>query len=234
MKNFGRIFKPVALVLIALATLTTLTVNAERDDRQHRDKHNTRVEAPPKDYRLDNRYQHDRYYPRRGHIERALPQRHYIAHYHDRAYFYFRGIWYRPSGPRFIVVAPPIGIIVPFLPPFYTTIWVSGIPYYYANETYYIWRPDLNGYEVTDLPSPTANQEPELMADQLYIYPAKGQSDQQLADDRYECYRWSVEQTGYDPTAPPENLPQNVLNTKREDYRRAMKTCLDGRGYSVR
>jgi hypothetical protein len=27
--------------------------------------------------------------------------------------------------------------VVPVLPPAYTTVWASGVPYYYANDTYY-------------------------------------------------------------------------------------------------
>ncbi|BFM08902.1 glycine zipper domain-containing protein [Halioxenophilus aromaticivorans] len=36
-------------------------------------------------------------------------------------------------------------------------------------------------------------------SDTLFIYPAGGQSDAQLAKDRYQCYRWAVDQTGVDP-----------------------------------
>ena len=34
---------------------------------------------------------------------------------------------------------------------------------------------------------------------QPVIYPANGQSDEQLAVDRAECYAWATTQTGYDP-----------------------------------
>ena len=34
----------------------------------------------------------------------------------------------------------------------------------------------------------------------MYIYPAKGQSQAQQDKDRYECYSWAVQQTGFDPT----------------------------------
>ena len=36
----------------------------------------------------------------------------------------------------------------------------------------------------------------------LIIYPSKGQSQQQLSRDRYECHTWAVQQTGYDPSNP--------------------------------
>lgn len=39
-------------------------------------------------------------------------------------------------------------------------------------------------------------------ATQVYVYPSQGQSAAQLDRDRYECYRWAVEQTGFDPSQP--------------------------------
>jgi hypothetical protein len=31
------------------------------------------------------------------------------------------------------------------------------------------------------------------------IYPAKAQSQQQMEMDKYECYTWAKQQTGFDP-----------------------------------
>jgi hypothetical protein len=36
----------------------------------------------------------------------------------------------------------------------------------------------------------------------IIVYPAKGQSPDQLERDRYECHVWAVQQSGYDPSAP--------------------------------
>jgi hypothetical protein len=66
--------------------------------------------------------------------------------YHNTRYHFQGGVWYRPEGRRFLVVAPPIGLFIPFLPPFYSTIWFGGIPYYYANEVYYTQT--VGGYAV--------------------------------------------------------------------------------------
>lgn len=40
----------------------------------------------------------------------------------------------------------------------------------------------------------------ELAAQDLYIYPQKGQSAEQQGRDRYECHGWAAQQTGFDPT----------------------------------
>lgn len=35
----------------------------------------------------------------------------------------------------------------------------------------------------------------------ILIYPMKGQSNEQLSKDRYECHSWAVQQSGFDPSA---------------------------------
>lgn len=37
------------------------------------------------------------------------------------------------------------------------------------------------------------------LAQSLYIYPAQGQSEDQMNRDKYECHSWAVEQSGVDP-----------------------------------
>lgn len=237
MKSY-RMMKQIIL-LLSLFGLVSGWVYADKNrDKDERNRHEYRnprgSERPPKDYRLDRRYHHDRYYPPRGYTVERIPHHHYTTHYHNSSYFYISGIWYRPHGTRFVVVAPPIGIVVPFLPAFYTTIWIGGIPYYYANDVYYVWDPQRSGYVVTEPPGGISEEQTSLLADELYIYPKQGQSEQQQADDRYACHQWGVKQTGYDPTRLPENVSQPEVNRKREDYQRAMKACLEGKGYSVR
>ena len=40
-------------------------------------------------------------------------------------------------------------------------------------------------------------------AQELTIYPARGQSNQQMEKDKFECFSWARNQSGFDPTAPP-------------------------------
>jgi hypothetical protein len=50
---------------------------------------------------------------------------------------------------------------------------------------------------------------PPVFAQEPFIYPDKGQSNEQMEKDKYECYSWAKGQTGFDPmqvptaTAPP-------------------------------
>src|SRR5579863_2329368 len=41
----------------------------------------------------------------------------------------------------------------------------------------------------------------------MFIYPAKGQNQEQQDKDRYECHSWAVQQTGFDPSRPQAAAP---------------------------
>ena len=189
---------------------------------------------------MDSRHGHNHAYPARGQFIGALPGGHRVVFYGNARYYFQGGVWYRPQGRRFVIVAPPFGIIVPVLPPYYATVMLGGVPYYYANEVYYTQT--AGGYVVVAPPQGEAIQAPpappappaagKMSSDQLFIYPRKGQSEQQQAKDRYECHSWAVNQTGYDPVQPPAGAAQ--MSQKRADYQRAMGACLDGRGYTVK
>lgn len=191
---------------------------------------------------IDARFHHDRVYLNRGVVVADLPHERYEV-VHGGAHFFFSGgVWYRPYGPRWVVVTPPFGAYIPVLPPFYATLWVGGVPYYYADDVYYVYRGPATGYEVV-APPPDANvatQEAQGAApgappsSELYIYPKNGQSEQQQAQDRYECHSWASSQTGFDPTAPNGGVSPDQADSARSSYDRAMSACLEGRGYTVK
>jgi hypothetical protein len=112
-----------------------------------------------------------------------------------------------------------------------------GLGYYPFGYSpyYYPWRygPGL-GVAVRVGPSGSRSRRVESseggtqQALKLYVYPAKGQSDKQTADDRYQCHLWAVDKSGYDPT---------LGAGKREDaenYTRAFTACMEGRDYVVK
>ena len=41
------------------------------------------------------------------------------------------------------------------------------------------------------------------LANEVIVFPAKGQSNEQMEKDKYSCYGWGKEQTGFDPMAQP-------------------------------
>jgi hypothetical protein len=133
------------------------------------------------------------------------------------------------------------------LPVGYATYWWGGVPYYYWQGVYYVWSPDYGDYVVTDPPpvsggvaegaaAPPPAGQPAATASQgamsLYVYPKNGQSEQQTANDRYQCHEWAVGQTGFDPTNAANN--SQAATATPANYKRAVTACLEARGYSVR
>jgi hypothetical protein len=130
------------------------------------------------------------------------------------------------------------GAFLATLPWYYETYWWNGVPYYYADDTYYQWNDGAHGYVVVAPPGGRGNAAagagPAPASTDLFAYPTKGQTAEQQSKDRYECHRWAADQTAYDPTQPNAAAPATDVGAKREDYVRAEAACLSGRGYSVR
>lgn len=124
----------------------------------------------------------------------------------------------------------PLGIYVAALPWYYTTFWWDGVPYYFADGSYYVWSSDVGQYERIE-PSPELIQQrtgrPNGGSTELFAYPKNGQSTAQQATDKAECRRWATDQTGFDPAKPSAGAASS------QDYLRAETACLEGRGYSV-
>ena len=119
------------------------------------------------------------------------------------------------------------------LPIGYATYWYGGIPYYYANDVYYTWNPDYQGYTATD-PPPVADPSgaaaggarrpaPGLVAQvrlAIFMYPMNGDSPEQQSIDRQQCQQWAAQHTGQGAASG-------------SDYQRAVMACIEGRGYSA-
>ena len=184
-------------------------------------------------YQLDKRHQHRRYYPRQGTRLKSLPRGYRTVLWHGTRYYFFEGSWYLSSSSDFFVILPPVGLLVPFLPSFYTTIWIGSVPYYYAGGVYYVWEPVHRAYRVSDIPAQEEVVEQAQLPRRLFIYPTQGQSEQKQATDRYECHSWAKSQADFDPTLPTDDIPAEEISQRGDDYNRAMKACLVARGYSV-
>lgn len=228
-----RAHRPLSLLLAILLAVSAIPALADRDRDQRRiPAHSSRVDRGG--YQLDPRPHHDRFYPSHGMVVDRVPRNHVVIPYRGDRYYFQGGVWYRPSGPRFVVVTPPLGLTVSILPPLYTTLWVGGAPYYYADGVYYRWRPVERHYVVVEPPREAEITSLPPEPEQLFVYPKEGQSEPRLADDRYECHRWAANQSGFDPTQPGGGLPESEYGAGRADYQRATKACLEGRGYTVR
>jgi hypothetical protein len=209
--------RPIPKLSCALAALILVATASQALARDHSRNHGARhsyAGHPARGYST--------YYPRGGY---------YPSRYYGSPYYYRGRSWYRPYGPRYVVVAPSfgvgvgVGVSLGVLPPYYTTVWFGGSPYYFADNTYYTYRSERREYVVT---------EPPRGSDESFAYPRNGQSEEQQATDRDECHRWAVARTGFDPTRRAGNVAGTDMRSKKVDYRRAETACLDARGYSVR
>lgn len=223
----------------------------------------------PYETHVDRRHGHDHVYPDRGAVVRDVPRGAATVNYAGLSLRFAGGVWYQRQGPAYIVVAPPIGVVVPRLPAFATRFESAGRTYLYADDVFYRSRPDLGGYEVVNdpqdeapgqarargdtsaprlasvapsappFPTPSSVQAQSMAALTsnpigVAIRPRNGQSSDRQAIDRYECYRFAVTQTGFDPIAANSGLRPAEVARLDSEYSRAQAACLEGRGYTLR
>ncbi|MBN1545938.1 MAG: hypothetical protein JW902_04690 [Syntrophaceae bacterium] len=129
-----------------------------------------------------------------------------------------------------------------YYPYYYPYSYYYNYPYYYPYTYPYYYYPYSYPYTYYRYYAPPQraippqyNQQPAPSTQRLFIYPRRGQNEKQQAEDQYQCHRWAVGQTGYDPTTTGYTIPNSQQSVNRaNDYFRAMTTCLEARGYTVR
>ena len=63
--------------------------------------------------------------------------------------------------------------------------------------------------------------------------PKNGQSPDVQARDHYECYKFAVAHSGFDPMHVNGATAATQVAEQQSDYERAQAACFEGRGYSV-
>jgi len=170
---------------------------------------------------------------RPGHTIDHFPDRYWKVPYRGDDYFYSGGYWYRPHGGRYVVVTPPYGVRVNYLPSYAREVWLGGALFFLVADTYYQYLADSQEYVVVNppamAPAPLPAAAPAGNSYDVIAYPMYGQGQEQQDQDRYQCHRWAVSQSGFDPATAPYAPPVEVAS----NYRRALSACFSGRGYSV-
>jgi len=168
------------------------------------------------------------------------------SHYHYGGY---HGPYYGYGGAGFFLFGAALGAALTYS---YSQAPAIPGPYYYYSPVPPVYVQSQRSYVVSpvDQPAPSTQQQhggvtelgpvtkapdlnsssSHLPADKWFVYPSKGQNQQQAANDRHDCDRWATSQSGYDPGLRVHRNPQ----TGPEDYGRALSACLEGRGYTVR
>ncbi|MDZ5604497.1 DUF6515 family protein [Pseudomonas sp. RP23018S] len=171
---------------------------------------------------------------RPGHRIDGFDERYWKIPYQGQDYFYSAGYWYRPYGRSYVVTTPPYGLRVDGLPDYAQEVSLNGQPLFIVSGVYYQYVPGSGQYVVVDpnaprptspgLPRPAPGQAPTISA-----YPVNGQSPQQQEQDTYDCYRWAVSQSGFDPGNAPYAPAPQVLQA----YQQTLGACLQARGYQL-
>ena len=167
--------------------------------------------------------------------------------YRGQDYYYSGGYWYRPQGPRYIVVEPPRGVRVRELPDYAQQVWLGSALFFLAAGTYYTYEQSTQEYVVAQPPAnvepvysppqglpPQQQQQPQPLQQQgnpydVAAYPDNGQGADQIQQDRYYCFNYAVAQSNFNPSTATYAPAPEVLGA----YQNAMASCLVGRGYRV-
>ena len=121
--------------------------------------------------------------------------------------------------------------------PFYSKViyrpYYVGYPAtYYSSRTYYSYGGnyhDHSHYTTLTYPVSVNTTVEQPVSTELFVYPKEGQSEEQASRDRYECYLWAVNETGFDPSRS-----DTATDASAGDYVRASSACLEARGYTVK
>jgi hypothetical protein len=202
-----------------------------RDTRHHDAR---KYDARRHDARkYDARHWDARHYGARHHVTR---HRHRVAHLPPSRvriwvggdpFFYFAGSFYRPYLGGYVVVGAPIGARIRHLPAGYVSFWIGPTRYFFVDATYYIYDDFDREYVVVEKPAGGEDLVASAEAEELYVYPAEGQSEAQRARDRESCEEWAALESGHAAARADPGSPG------RADYLRALTACLEGRGYTV-
>jgi hypothetical protein len=141
---------------------------------------------------------------------------------------------------------------LPVLPLAYATYWWGGVPYYYANDVYYTYDPNYQGYVATDPPpaadpsgsaatssDPSGASAPQDAAQAGPNGPSGPNGPLDGAPPQIFMYPkngQSAEQTAADRAACQQWATQQAGSVAQNgaNYNRAMVACVEGRGYSAR
>lgn len=143
------------LAFVAVVTAVMTAPAATRADPPGHGEHRGYSGHGRYEQHHDHGREHGYYYRvRPGTPVRALPHGYYSLHAPHHQYYVHGGQFYERAYPGFVVVRPPIGVVVATLPFGYLSLSITGSNYFFSGGVYY--RPAPSGYVVVAPPYPTA------------------------------------------------------------------------------
>ncbi len=148
MKNKNSVYAILILAFLFAFPSEATAQRKKRIARQHVKKHHRKhIKARRKAH---YRYRH---LPRRGKVVRTVGAGFLGIRFRGIGFRVHKGVWYRPSGKRFVVAAAPFGIRLRVLPVGYRRLTIQNRLYFYFYGTYYVKIDDTNEYEVVQAPT---------------------------------------------------------------------------------
>jgi hypothetical protein len=92
------------------------------------------------------------YHRRPGYVIKRLPSLSLTIAVGGLVFYYHDHLFYRHYSHGYVVVAPPVGALIPTLPMGYVVIHRYGRYYYVYENSYYIWDDDVVAYRVVEAP----------------------------------------------------------------------------------
>jgi len=212
--------------------------NGTRENARRYIRNQRRNSARQRAHRRGQRHAHRRsahghrhWHSWHGHIVTRLPSHRHRHMYRGSPYFFFDNLWYRSHSAGFIVVAPPFGLVIPFLPSDYEEVVIRNRTYLRSNGIYYSRVDD--GYTVVQAPESTLDL--NLLPDmpRLAVIARQDQTTEQMDQDKMDCHLRAVDQSGFDPRIEGGGVSYDNYLLRKHQYRQAISECLEDRDYEV-
>ena len=133
------------LVILVFSFCTSgITVNAQRH-KHHKVNKQHKVNRHNPNYRYAKM-------PQWGYAYKVAPKNAFIYRHSGIRYHYYRGVYYKPAGTKYMVVRAPVGIRLRTLPKESIHFVLGGRRFFYYYGTYYVKSVDDSEYITVNPP----------------------------------------------------------------------------------
>lgn len=124
-------------------------------------------------------------------VVRVMPSTAVVINHQGVGYHYYHGSYYRYTAGGYIVVRPPYGFRLRFLPWGYRSIYIGTSPYYYYGGVYYLEIDDE--YEVVKAPENYVKKQlpseyKKVVGDKVYFLNNGFYYEKQITEDGDELF----------------------------------------------
>ena len=146
-------------------------------------------------------HKHYSHHPKRGTVLKSINTGAVSIRFKENRFHYHNGVFYKPSGQKYIVARAPIGMGIKVLPPRYKRFILGKRTYFYYYGTFYQKTVGANEFEVIEAPAgAVVDAIPEgyetVVIDGVYYYT--------LDDVQYKPTELSNGEIGYEVVGPVE------------------------------